>query len=159
MQLSEIDEANTMCFKVLLTLVLAFSCFTANATKEGPLSLGVFHVESLGLDESGPVSISGLQARDDWQSLSINAFGKSFSLSKAELDLLRGVSANTIQLSYAAGVGGLGKASNGRHLNIVFSNRLLSTQQCASGKAVPSSQTSGKIVFVYDSGVVEIANW
>src|SRR4051812_14950202 len=101
---------------VILFMLLA-SCLPVGASKEGILILRKFRVESAGLGESGRVVVSGTQGNDGPESVRIDAFGRSYSLTPAHIRELRGLTANGIQLSYERGYPELG----GRTVYILFS--------------------------------------
>ena len=86
-------------FLALLVAGLAL----ADVVSEGALSLGSFRLESPGIGGSGPVVITGNQTHDGIQSLMIEAFGKQFSLTTAQLQGLHGRYFNGMQLTYWPG--------------------------------------------------------
>jgi hypothetical protein len=85
-------------------------------SKEGVLVLGTFKVESPGIGESGPVTMSGRQGPDGFESLTVNAFGKNFILTKPQLDEMKGGYVNGLQFTYERGYTRLG----GRTLYLQF---------------------------------------
>jgi hypothetical protein len=87
----------------LLTGVLALTLIFASATasEEGAFTFHKFRFESR--DESGTVIVSGTAQFKSIDSLRIDAFHKSFTLTAAQLKQLRGLILNSIQLSGEGG--------------------------------------------------------
>lgn len=80
----------------------------AQASEEGVLIWTAFSIQSAGIGESGPVQLSGAYGDGGLARLSIKAFGREVSLSKPQLEKLRGLSVNRMQLSYEEGYRELG---------------------------------------------------
>jgi hypothetical protein len=108
------------------------------ASQEGRLAVSSFRVESQ--DESGPVVVTGTQGREGPTSVRITAFGRETSLTEAQLQQLKGVSFNGIQLSSEGGYRELG----GRTIYL----------QLSSG--FTSGREGGCIVIVKERGDVQV---
>ena len=102
-----------MLFRVSLCTVLVAA--SASASEVGAYEFTKFRFESH--DESGPVVITGTQGDHGIISLHITAFGKSFTLTPAQLKQLRGLMVNQVQLTGEGGYRGLG----GRTLYLLLS--------------------------------------
>jgi hypothetical protein len=126
--------------KTIAALLLAASGIAA-ASEEGLLALGAFRVESPGIGESGPVTVSGRQSQTAVESLEVKAFGKVFTLTKEQLKQLRGGGMlNNVQLTYETGYKELG----GRTVYV----RL--------GQGFTSGSIDARIVAVSEDGKVTI---
>jgi hypothetical protein len=104
-------------YKSILFAILFSFAGLGFASKEGVLALYTFHVESPGIGESGPVSVSGRQSKLGIDFLIVKAFGKVFQLNREQLNSLQGGSLNGIQLTYEGGYKELG----GRTIYLQFS--------------------------------------
>lgn len=78
------------------------------ASQEGILAWSSFSVHSAGIGNSGPVDVSGDYGDAGLTRLTINAFGRTFTLSRAQLQEFKGVHLNGMRLSYEAGYAELG---------------------------------------------------
>ena len=105
------------------------------------LPLSAFSMESPGIGDSGPISISGQKTPTGFLNLNIKAFGREFVLNERQLVRLEHVSVNGIQLSYEAGYKELG----GRTLYIVFI------------KGFTSGARSTQTIELRESGDVKVA--
>jgi hypothetical protein len=101
----------------LLALTALVIASVAVADVEGILSFGSFRIESPGIGDSGPITLSGSQGQEGIQSLTVQAFDKQITLSAAQLQGLRSVVFNGVQLSYSHGYKQLG----GRTIYVTFS--------------------------------------
>jgi hypothetical protein len=124
-----------------LPLLLALSIAQAALAVPTILNLGSFRIESPGIDDSGPIVISGTQGRQGIESLSVQAFGKQSSLSPAQLQELHSVVFNGLELSYASEPKQLG----GRIVYVMFTRGF-------SGQVAER-----RLVQVTDSGIVRVA--
>ena len=90
--------------KIRLSIFLALSFLTlpASASEEGADRLTNFLVETQWGAVSGKQNDSGIEQ------LSVRAFGKTYTLSKDQLQELQGLMVNGIQLSSEGGYAGLG---------------------------------------------------
>ena len=127
-----------MLFRVSLCTVLVAA--SASASEVGAYEFTKFRFESH--DESGPVVITGTQGDQGIISLHITAFGKSFTLTPAQLKQLRGLIVNGVQLSGEGGYKELG----GRTLYLILS------------MGFTSGSTNAKLVSVNERGDVKIEN-
>jgi hypothetical protein len=101
----------------------------ALADVEGMLSLGTFRLECPGLDDSGPVIITGSQSREGLKALTVAAFGKQFSLTLEQLrELHAAASFNGVQLSYSHGYKGFGSRTIYILLTSGFTSHVVSRQ-------------------------------
>jgi hypothetical protein len=80
----------------------------SHASQEGILVWSAFSIESLGIGSSGPVSISGKQDQTGPTAVTVKAFGRTYVFGKDELQKLKGVMMNGMQLSYESGYKELG---------------------------------------------------
>ncbi|MGN6656879.1 MAG: hypothetical protein ACTHJ9_16245 [Rhodanobacter sp.] len=112
----------------------------ALASKEGVLPLGTIHIESSGIGESGPVILSGVQTAQGMQSLTIEAFGKKFQLSPAQLRELQGGFFNGVQLSYESGY----KETGGRTIYLLIS------------KGFTSGAVAQRYIVVTENGTIKV---
>ncbi len=120
----------------LLSARLAF------ASMEGLLPLGTIRIESPGIGKSGSVILSGVQTAQGLQSLTIEAFGKKFQLSPAQLQEFQGGLFNGVQLSYESGYKELG----GRTIYVLIS------------KGFTSGTVLQKYVIVTESGTIKVGS-
>lgn len=99
---------------------LLFVLFMVNhsfAAKEGILPLSRFHIESVGIGDSGKIVVDGQQnERSQISHLTVHAFGKVYVVPQKNLDQLTEMTINGIQLSYTHGYKELG----GREIYIQF---------------------------------------
>ena len=93
---------------------------SASASEQEFLPLQTFRVESAEITGFGPVIISGTQTSQGIQTFRIEAFGRSVTLQSSDLQKLRGLSANGIQLSHEAGYPQLGGPTISILLSIGF---------------------------------------
>lgn len=110
-----------MGFIVMKKIVLIFLALLAMnpifASKEGILTLSVFHLESDGIGASGKIVIDGQQnVNNQISQLSIHAFDKTYTVSPENLNHLANMTVNGIQISYEQGYQKLG----GRTVYIQF---------------------------------------
>ena len=124
----------------LLLAIALSSAFPALASKEGVLRLDKFQFSSPGIGQSGPVVVSGEQDSNQVVSLTVQAFGRTVSLSKDQLVKLRGGFINGAQISYEAGYRELG----GRTIYVILS------------KGFTSGQQETQLVSVNEQGTVEV---
>ena len=129
---------NMLLFVVSMVLLASNSY----ASKERILALSNFRVESTGVGESGAVVVTGSQTSSGIASIRVDAFGKSFLLSKNDLEKLQGVIVNGIQISYEAGYQDLG----GRTIYLLLATGFTS--------GVPE----GKLVSITERGDIRIEN-
>src|SRR5262245_48047240 len=80
----------------------------AQGSQEGALALSSFTIQSVGIGGSGPVTISGTQDANMVTALNVKAFDKEFNLTTKQLQELKGLGANGIQLSYERGYKDIG---------------------------------------------------
>ena len=127
---------------LLVFIVALLFAPLALASKEGVLPLGTIHIESPGIGESGSVILSGFQTAQGVQDLTIEAFGKKFRLSPAQLQELQGGLFNGVQLSYESGYKELG----GRTIYLLIS------------KGFTSGTVVQKYVVVTESGTIKVGS-
>lgn len=90
-----------ICTSMLSLFLLAPTAF---ASQEGVLSLEKFRVESQGIGESGPVVVTGEKNKQgEFAFLKLEAFGKTYELTKEDLKQIPKLLYNGIQLSYEGG--------------------------------------------------------
>lgn len=130
-----------LCLLIAIS-ALIFGSTSALASKEGILRLASFEVASEGIGESGPVTITGRQDDNGISKLSIVAFGKKFELGGEQLAKVRGLSINSLQLSYEAGYKELG----GRTVYIVLS------------KGFTSGTAGQRFVVVKENGAITVSD-
>ena len=75
----------------------------ARADEEGRMPLTHLQFDSKGLDNSGPVHAEVVQSDRGITDLKVSAFGKTQSLTPAQLTEISGVSFNSIGLTYSRG--------------------------------------------------------
>lgn len=102
--------------------------------------LDKFQFSSPGIGQSGPVVVSGEQNSNQVVSLTVQAFGRTVSLPKAQLAKLRGGFINGIQAPYEVGYRELG----GRAIYVILSRGFTSGLQ------------ETQLVSVNDQGAVEV---
>jgi len=112
----------------------------AQGSQEGALALSSFTIQSAGIGDSGPVTISGTQDSNMITALSVKAFGKEFNLTTKQLQELKGLRANGIQLSYEHGYKDLGGRTVYLQLSLGFT----------------SERRSAKMVVVNERGDVTV---
>jgi hypothetical protein len=88
-------------------MLALFSPASARASQEGAMALSSFTFQSNGID-TGAVSVSGTQDVTGITALSIKAFGRDFSLTRAQVQELKGMIVNGVQLSGEGGYAELG---------------------------------------------------
>jgi len=94
---------------ILVAAIMFLLTSSAFASQEGVLSLSSFTLQSEGIGESGPVSISGTtNDGNEFTALTVNVFGKEYKLSDEDLKKIPAKPYNGIQLSYEAGYKELG---------------------------------------------------
>jgi hypothetical protein len=98
-------------------------------------------VDSPDIGESGPVVVSGRQGPDGFESFAVSAFGKTFVLTKPQLDEMKGGHMNGLQFSYERDYAHHG----GRTLYLKFST------------GFPSGVLASKSVTLKESGEIIIA--
>jgi hypothetical protein len=103
-------------FLAIVLLLLAAS--QTYGSQEGMLGWSLFSIESEGIGSSGPVTISGKQNATGVTAMTIKAFGRVYELGKEQLDLLKPMRVNGMQLSYEGGF----KDQGGRTLYIQLSS-------------------------------------
>jgi hypothetical protein len=116
---------------------------SALGSKERILEWRTFQIESLGTSESGAVTVTGSQSSKGIDSIRVDAFGKSFTLKEEDLAKLRGVMANSVQLSFEAGYHELG----GRTIYLLI----------ATG--FTSGTTKGKMISITERGDIRIEDF
>ena len=89
--------------KLALLFLALLATPLLNASVEGILALEKFTVESSGIGKSGPVTVTGTQNNLGITALNVLAFGKSISVSSQDLEKLKGLTANGLQISYEEG--------------------------------------------------------
>jgi hypothetical protein len=124
----------------LLVVAVALVCGRVVASEESAFTFRKFRFESA--DESGPVVVSGTQKETGIDTLRIDAFRRSFTLTPAQLKQLRGLIVNGVQLSGEGGYKELG----GRTLYLILS------------MGFTSGSTNAKLVSVNERGDVKIEN-
>jgi hypothetical protein len=127
-----------LLFGVAATVLLV--PIVAHGSQEGALALSSFTIQSPGIGESGPVTISGTQNANTVTALNVKAFGKEFNLAPKQLQELKGLGANGVQLSYERGYKELG----GRTLYLQLSFGFISEKR------------SAKVVVVSERGDVTV---
>jgi hypothetical protein len=88
-------------------LVAAVSVLAATDThgsQEGMLRCLSFSIDSEGIGSSGPVTISGKQEKAGISAMTVKAFSRIYELRQEQLDLLKSMSVNGMQLSYEGGL-------------------------------------------------------
>jgi hypothetical protein len=123
--------------------VVLVSFGPARASQEGQLAWSSFSVESPGIGSSGPVTISGRQAATGLTAMTIKAFDRQIALAKPQLDALKPLRMNGMQLSFDTGYKELG----GRTLYV----------QLLSG-FVASGDRVEKVLVITERGDIEVTN-
>jgi len=116
------------------------SSLAAVASKEGVLRLSEFRLTSPGIGQSGAVVVSGEQNANQFVSLTVQALGRTASLSKDQLTKLRGGFVNGLQISYEGGHRELG----GRTVYIVLF------------KGFTSGPQETQLISINEQGTVEV---
>ena len=98
-----VSRSALLCLAVLAVL----SPTSARASQEGAMALSSFAFQS-NASALGTVLVSGTQDATGITALSIKAFGRDFSLTRAQMQELKGMIVNGIQLSGEPGYTGLG---------------------------------------------------
>ena len=93
---------------LLLFWVLGGSVDVVYGSEEEVLVLGTFRVESPGIGAAGPVIVSGAHGVEGFDRLKVEAFGRNFDFTQDQLNRLRGVMVNGLQISYETGYPALG---------------------------------------------------
>jgi len=104
------NERRKIMIKIIL-LIGIMLLLTSNvfASQEGVLRLSSFTMQSEGIGESGPVSVSGTtNEENEFTELTVKVFGKEYKLSDEDLKKIPAKPYNGIQLSYEAGYKELG---------------------------------------------------
>jgi hypothetical protein len=127
-------------YQSLLVMAALLCAGSILASEEGAFTLRKFRFESF--DESGPVVVSGTQKDTGIDTLRIDAFRKSFTLTPVQLKQLRGLIVNGVQLSGEGGYKELG----GRTLYLILS------------MGFTSGVANAKLVSVNERGDVKIEN-
>lgn len=84
------------------SVLVLFTSLNVEASEEGALAMASFTFQSNGID-SGPVTVTGAQSVTGISALTIKAFGRDFTLTGTQLQQLKGVMVNAVQLSYETG--------------------------------------------------------
>lgn len=84
------------------SVLVLFASVNVEASEEGALAMASFTFQSNGID-SGPVTVTGAQSVTGISALTIKAFGRDFTLTGTQLQQLKGVMVNAVQLSYETG--------------------------------------------------------
>ena len=127
--------------RILMASVLMASS-PAWATRDAMLPWSSFLVESAGLDDSGPVSVSGKQDSAGITSFRVQAFERTYELRSKQLEKLKGVHANGIELLLSGGRTTL----TGRMLTIRLS------------RGFAGDVVVGKAITICDSGEISIGD-
>jgi hypothetical protein len=93
---------------VLLLWSLGGAVDVVYGSEEEVLVLSAFRVESPGTGAAGPVIVSGARGAEGFERLKVEAFGRDFDFTQDQLNSLRGVVVNGLQLSYETGYPALG---------------------------------------------------
>lgn len=117
--------------RLALFVIPLMALFTPSvrASEEGVVAFSTFAFQSTDV-ESGAIAVSGTQGVSGITALTIKAFGREFTLSNAQLENLKGLIVNGVQLSSEGGYANLG----GRTLYVQLSMGFMSG--IASGKVV-----------------------
>ncbi len=136
-------------YRGFMMAVLAGACVLlspfgfARASQEGQLAWSAFSIESPGIGPSGPVTVSGRQGATGLTAMTIKAFGRQIALARPQLDALKPLRMNGMQLSFAAGYKELG----GRALYV----------KMISGSVAPGDRVE-KVLVINERGDVEVTN-
>jgi hypothetical protein len=114
---------------VAIFLVTLISIRNARASEEGAVPFSSFTFQSTDI-ETGVVSVSGTQAATGISALNIKAFKREFNLSKVQLENLKGIIVNGVQMSAEGGYPQIGGKTIYLRLSMGF------TSGTASGKFV-----------------------
>jgi hypothetical protein len=76
----------------------------SHASKEGMMVWSNFSIESIGVDSSGPVKVSGVQVDDRITSFRVAAFGREIALNPSQLNELREFPVNGMHISFVRGI-------------------------------------------------------
>ena len=82
--------------------LVLFASLNVQASEEEALAMASFTFQSNGID-LGPVTVTGAQSVAGISALTIKAFGRDFTLTGTQLQQLKGVMVNAVQLSYETG--------------------------------------------------------
>jgi hypothetical protein len=107
---------------------LALLSSVAVASQEGVLRLGEFRIQSPGVEQSGPVVITGKQSDTEIVALSVQVFGRTINLTKSQLLQLKGQYVNGLQLTYEAGYREVGGRTIYLILSSGFTSGIVTTQ-------------------------------
>jgi hypothetical protein len=107
---------------------LALLSAVAVASEEGVLQLGEFQIQSRGVEQSGPVVITGKQSETEIVALSVQVFGRTINLTKSQLLQLKGQYVNGLQLTYEAGYREVGGRTVYLILSSGFTTGIVTTQ-------------------------------
>ena len=127
-------------FLLLGTIAIAGAIFvptSSMASQEGVLAIGELRITSPGIGESGPIEVTATRGPNGFSALAIRAFGRTSTLTEAQLAALHGQFVNGVQLSYEAGYKELG----GRTVYIVLSKGFTSGIQEAQRISVDERGT------------------
>lgn len=83
----------------------------AVADQEGRMPLSHVQLDSIGLDNSGPVHVEATQSENGLTDLRVTAFGKTQVATPAQLASLGGKIANSIGITYSRGYANVGGRS------------------------------------------------
>ncbi len=93
--------------RILPALVIfafcAFNSLPSFASEESPIVLGSFEIKAEGNSKTGKVTVSGESDSVGVKYISIAAFGKRIRLDKKDLEKLKEMHLNAVQLSYDGG--------------------------------------------------------
>jgi len=93
----------------LIAISLLVFASTANASKEGILTLSSFRLESEGIGSSGKIVVEEKQnEKRQIVSLKISAFGRDYVVPQEKLSRLGDLQANGVRISYETGYRELG---------------------------------------------------
>ena len=116
---------------------------SARASQEGQLAWSAFTIESPGIGSSGSVTVSGRQGATGLTAMTIKAFDRQIALAKPQLDALKPLRMNGMQLSFEAGY----KERGGRTLYV----------KMLSGFVAPGDRVE-KVLVINERGDVEVKN-
>jgi hypothetical protein len=93
--------------RILPALILSALCVLISvpslASEESPVVLGSFEIKSQGNSKTGEVIVSGESDVAGVKYMTISAFGRDIRLNKKDLEKLKGMHLNAVQLSYDGG--------------------------------------------------------
>ena len=128
----------SMMIRIILFSLVVFTSSIVNASQEGVLPFSEFSVKSDGIGQSGVVEVKGVKSSEGkFISLTVDAFGKSYSFPEKILSKVSELHQNGIQISYVAGYEQLG----GKTVYIQFQKGFTSSIQ---SKVVVSVNEKGK---------------